>query len=948
MRIVDVDDQIAVGLAVRAVSGERDDDGILRRAGASDERDVLQERRARGHVVALAADLAGARGAALIQRAARIARRAELDGTQAGTIDRLEVADLHGLGLVRGDMVGNGTGVRHDDELAGRDLAAGAVGRVVDGVAARAARRLERHAADVAGRILVARRDGAGQGAGGIDRAGRRQREGEGAGRGARGLLDRVGELAAVEHDVRRILLEHQLHILRRGNGDGDVLGAGVFLAVNGGLGGQLGRAAGDSRHLDALAGGIDLDDRGVAGGPADGRVLARDVDIALRQRVILLRGRRSGDHIARLDRAGVVEVDLNKILAADRNTGNVADDVSVIARNDLAVEGIGTRSGDDLGQIQLRNAVGLAAHARVGLDCIGLAVVPDELTESLTAGISTDSQLHRCAIQLVSQAGFRLVLNGDIRNIDRLGCYRPLSIDRIIECFVRGIFSIQFNIELVLCTALHRRNILDRQVHGVVRLDEFDLNVALLQVLDGVDDAADGACNGRSLCVLVADTLPDIKRIGSVLAAVDRGIERDLRARLAHVDGHICAGSRNLAAVAGKGNVVLAGRRDRPLYAARIGCSVGIDRSRQLNAGQHFRRNRNMAAAILRRIHHAEEHVTLAKFTLCRCVCNVDCQAVGFGGYDRDIAGHRKGIRHALDRDFDRRSAGSRLRIERTVAADDQRILIAACINKRLIRNVLAVTLQCRRELRQRRVIDDGHILLRIRQCQVIACLTADRDCKGLCDWVAVGIRDIIIICFLASSPSNSEIRILVSRRVRCLFQQISRDDARAIAASCCNAHRGFTVAAVVYIVAADCRFCAANRCNALILARKANDHVTCSALRAGDRRLERQTRTRLQRCTRAAAITIVIAAAGRRAQRERPVRDRDFPRHECFVITRRVHVACFLIGGNRCAVAIVAAAACYRRDRCRTITTSCNTNSAIIGRTPICSRLSVHIFTL
>ena len=348
------------------------------------------------------------------------------------------------------------------------------------------------------------------------------------------------------------------------------------------------------------------------------------------------------------------------------------------------------------------------------------------------------------------------------------------------------------------------------------------------------------------------------------------------------------------------------------------------------------------MAAAILRRIHHAEEHVTLAKFTLCRCVCNVDCQAVGFGGHDRDIAGHRKGICHALDRDRDRRRAGSRLRIERTVAANDQRILIAACINKRLIRNVLAVTLQCRRELRQRRIINDSQILLRIRQCQVIACLTADRDCKGLCDWVAVGIGNHLVI-FGTSGAAFRPITACTD-----FFQQICRDNARAVATSCRDAHRGFTVAAVVYIVAADCRLCAANRCNALILARKANDHVTCSALRAGDRRLERQTRTRLQRRTRAAAITVVIAAAGRRAQRERPVRDRDFPRHECFVITRRVHVACFLIGGNRCAVAIVAAAACYRRDRRSTITASCNTNSAIIGRTPICSRLSAHIFTL
>ena len=362
VRIVDVDDQIAVGLAVRAVSGERDDDGILRRAGASDERDVLQERRARGHVVALAADLAGARGAALIQRAARIARRAEPDGTQAGTIDRLEVADLHGLGLVRGDMVGNGTGVRHDDELAGRDLAAGAVGRVIDGVAARAARRLERHAADVAGRILVARRDGAGQGAGGIDRAGRRQREGEGAGRGARGLLDRVGELAAVEHDVARILLEHQLHILRRGDGDGDLLRAGVLVAVDGGLCRDRRGAAGlgGQRHGGA---GAAVQRNHVAAfryRPADGIGLAGHIGVGLSGRVILLRDRIQRDRIARLD-AGRARRDLHIVIAADGDhrgagvNGACAGVITRIAAGNHAVETIAARRGNEVGQIQCR-----------------------------------------------------------------------------------------------------------------------------------------------------------------------------------------------------------------------------------------------------------------------------------------------------------------------------------------------------------------------------------------------------------------------------------------------------------------------------------------------------------------------------------------------------------------------------------------------------------------
>ena len=386
MRIVDVDDQIAV----RAVSGERDDDGILRRAGASDERDVLQERRARGHVVALAADLAGARGAALIQRAARIARRAEPDIAQAGTIDRLEVADLHGLGLVRGDMVGNGTGVRHDDELAGRDLAAGAVGRVVDGVAARAARRLERHAADVAGRILVARRDGAGQGAGGIDRAGRRQREGEGAGRGARGLLDRVGELAAVEHDVARILFEHQPYILRRGNGDGDLLRAGVLVAVDGGLCRDRRGAAGLGGQRHGGAGAAVQRDHVAAFRyrPADGIGLAGHIGVGLSGRVILLRDCIQRDRIARLY-AGRARRDLHIVIAADGDQCRTRFYCCIRAVFHDAIKSVRASRLDKVCQIQCRGISVFISAYILTLNCLIIVIIPCKVCKLL---VSTDT----------------------------------------------------------------------------------------------------------------------------------------------------------------------------------------------------------------------------------------------------------------------------------------------------------------------------------------------------------------------------------------------------------------------------------------------------------------------------------------------------------------------------------------------------------------------------
>ena len=235
-------------------------------------------------------------------------------------------------------MVGNGTGVRHDDELAGRDLAAGAVGRVVDGVAARAARRLERHAADVAGRILVARRDGAGQGAGGIDRAGRRQREGEGAGRGARGLLDRVGELAAVEHDVRRILFQRQPYILRRGDGDGDLLRAGVLVAVNGGLCRDRRGAAGLGGQRHGGAGAAVQRDHVAAFRyrPADGIGLAGHIGVGLSGRVVLLRDRIQRDRIARLD-AGRARRDLHIVIAADGDDGRAGLNGAAIASVDDA-----------------------------------------------------------------------------------------------------------------------------------------------------------------------------------------------------------------------------------------------------------------------------------------------------------------------------------------------------------------------------------------------------------------------------------------------------------------------------------------------------------------------------------------------------------------------------------------------------------------------------------
>ena len=574
MCIVDVDDQIAVGLAVRAVSGERDDDGILRRAGASDERDVLQERRARGHVVALAADLAGARGAALIQRAARIARRAELDGTQAGTIDRLEVADLHGLGLVRGDMVGNGTGVRHDDELAGRDLAAGAVGRVVDGVAARAARRLERHAADVAGRILVARRDGAGQGAGGIDRAGRRQREGEGAGRGARGLLDRVGELAAVEHDVARILLEHQLHILRCGDGDGDLLRAGVLVAVDGGLCRDRRGAAGLGGQRHGRAGAAVQRDHVAAFRyrPADGVGLAGHIGVGLSGRVILLRDCIQRDRIARLY-AGRARRDLHIVIAADGDDGRAGLNGAVTASVNDAIETIRTCRCNKIRQIQCRSVCNFIAD-RFSFNRLVVVVVPSKRGQLLVAlsACRNRQRTNRC-IELIGCI-LRLVDDHNVgkRCFARLNDIRYTALREIGDP-IQGIKAVDCTLQLDRA-AVHKLHVLHRQRHRAVCSRQMYRHILLAERVERILTIADGSRDVRLRHdLIVFSGLPDSEGHGSLLA-VDLG-RNSHAARARRRQGRYVAGVRIVGAKSGNARII-----GRPSDALCICRRVGrIDR---------------------------------------------------------------------------------------------------------------------------------------------------------------------------------------------------------------------------------------------------------------------------------------------------------------------------------------------------------------------------------
>ena len=72
MGVVDIDHKLAVHLTGRAVCREGDGHSVLRRGAARDEADVFQQVRAGRDAVGLAADLAGAGRAALVQRAAGI------------------------------------------------------------------------------------------------------------------------------------------------------------------------------------------------------------------------------------------------------------------------------------------------------------------------------------------------------------------------------------------------------------------------------------------------------------------------------------------------------------------------------------------------------------------------------------------------------------------------------------------------------------------------------------------------------------------------------------------------------------------------------------------------------------------------------------------------------------------------------------------------------------
>lgn len=121
--VIDIDHKLAVHLTGRAVCREGDGHGVLRRGAARDEADVFQQVRAGRDAVGLAADLAGAGRAALVQRAVGIAVRAEGHGAQTGAVDALEVADDHLLLLVGRDMVFDRACAGHDIDRAGRDLA---------------------------------------------------------------------------------------------------------------------------------------------------------------------------------------------------------------------------------------------------------------------------------------------------------------------------------------------------------------------------------------------------------------------------------------------------------------------------------------------------------------------------------------------------------------------------------------------------------------------------------------------------------------------------------------------------------------------------------------------------------------------------------------------------------------------------------------------------------
>ena len=432
-------------------------------------------------------------------------------------------------------MVGNGTGVRHDDELAGRDLAAGAVGRVVDGVAARAARRLERHAADVAGRILVARRDGAGQGAGGIDRAGRRQREGEGAGRGARRLPDRVGELAAVEHDVACILFEHQPYILRRGNGDGDLLRAGVLVSVNGGLCRDRRGAAGLGGQRHGGAGAAVQRDHVAAFRyrPADGIGLAGHIGVGLSGRVVLLRDRIQRDRIARLD-AGRARRDLHIVIAADGDDGRAGLDRIRTAR-DHALKAIRTSRGHEVRQIQGRSVSRSRVLNSLGIDDLVVIIIPSKGLQCFARADDAclDRQGADRSIQLISSI-LRFFDQHNARYRSRAGLdYVTTAVLReisdLVDVVKRIKRTLQPNRAGRVGHKLYRRFLDLQRGPAVVNIFQFDRRILLAELCDrllGVADRARDIRLGEDIVIFAR--LPDCERhLRSLVVALRGDLDR-------------------------------------------------------------------------------------------------------------------------------------------------------------------------------------------------------------------------------------------------------------------------------------------------------------------------------------------------------------------------------------------------------------------------------------
>ena len=373
MGVIDIDHKLAVHLTGRAVCREGDGHSVLRRGAARDEVDVFQQVRAGRDAVGLAADLAGAGRAALVQCAAVIGVRAEGHGAQTGAVDALEVADDHLLLFIGGDVVFDRACAGHDIDRAGRDLGAAVIGGVPNGMRAGGSRRTVDHLADFAGRILGRRADRAGHGARGIERAVGRGLKGKGAGRDLRGGLDCRGELAAVELDIGVVLAERQADSVRLGDSDGELhFGSILFRAdrrfsLDGDLTACLGRRGDGGAAVGAGFAGK-LDDVLVARGPCDRIGLAGHIGQLAAH--ILLRRAGDGERPAGFYRSRV-EDNVDVVLTGDGDDGLACFGILAVVGRDAAVEHIGSGTGDVLLEIgQNRTVVRKLIGNFVCLNC--------------------------------------------------------------------------------------------------------------------------------------------------------------------------------------------------------------------------------------------------------------------------------------------------------------------------------------------------------------------------------------------------------------------------------------------------------------------------------------------------------------------------------------------------------------------------------------------------